>query len=374
MEIRALTGARGAAAMLVVLYHIHAHNSLLVPLGLAKDTMLNGFLMHGYLAVDFFFILSGFLLTKSFMDSGDAKWTRGSYGQFLWRRFSRLYPLYAMITLFGAAMIMFGFGSPNLANNLGSTLVSNLAVVQAWGVSPSINGPVWSVSVDFIAYLLFPAFIIIIQSFSRLRSTLIIMLLCVAVLIALQIITHDTPKRGPLDIVNFRSPLPILRGLAEFCLGISTYFLLNRSALLSKIASHKMTGFMLLISIIGLLLVPQSDFAIVALLPFFIAHLAVSANGVSTLLKSSFMIWLGEISYSVYLLHAQFFRVRTASEKVFVHYLEKNLASNLAVLVMLSLLVLCAWLSYRYFERPVHNRLKHYFKQKEDYVPVPAAL
>jgi hypothetical protein len=89
-EVRSLPGIRGIAASWVVLYHVHEADNFFSPLKML--------LTHGYLAVDVFFVLSGFVMALSYGHFAVQGWTATNYGSFLLRRFARIYPLYLVMT------------------------------------------------------------------------------------------------------------------------------------------------------------------------------------------------------------------------------------------------------------------------------------
>ena len=92
-----LDGLRGVAALLVVWYHIFEGYAF------AGGTLIES-INHGYLAVDFFFILSGFVIGYAY----DDRWGRMTYRDFFKRRLIRLHPKVVMGMLIGAAAFSFG--------------------------------------------------------------------------------------------------------------------------------------------------------------------------------------------------------------------------------------------------------------------------
>ena len=90
-----LDGLRGVAAMLVVCYHLFETYSK----GPAEQV-----LNHGYLAVDFFFVLSGFVIGYAY----DDRWDRMSMKNFFKRRLVRLHPMVIMGTIIGALFFYLG--------------------------------------------------------------------------------------------------------------------------------------------------------------------------------------------------------------------------------------------------------------------------
>ena len=128
---KALTGVRGAAAVLVMLYHYlvfqHLDDARFSPLG------------PGYLAVDLFFILSGFLMAMNYRDSFRTGFHLGGYRSFMARRFARVYPLYAVITLTCIALQSFSHALPKI------TILSNILLIQQFGlglIKPLAGGKV----------------------------------------------------------------------------------------------------------------------------------------------------------------------------------------------------------------------------------------
>ena len=91
-----LDGLRGVAAAMVVAFHLlEAHSG---------GNHLNQIINHGYLAVDFFFMLSGFVIGYAY----DDRWGRMTYRDFFKRRLIRLHPMVVMGMLIGAAAFSFG--------------------------------------------------------------------------------------------------------------------------------------------------------------------------------------------------------------------------------------------------------------------------
>lgn len=154
-ELRSLTSARGLAAWLVVLYHIRAGTPWLA------DPLMA--LAHkGYLAVDFFFLLSGFVIYLSahrdLLRDGPA-----AIPAFLGRRIARIYPLYALIL---AGTVVFALLLRATGRDAGDypwpELPLHVAMTQNWGFTDALswNHPAWSISAESAAYLLFPLLVL----------------------------------------------------------------------------------------------------------------------------------------------------------------------------------------------------------------------
>lgn len=169
-----LDGLRGVAALVVILFH-------------GFETYIPFFgtqhINHGYLAVDFFFVLSGFVIGYAY----DDRWDRMSTWSFFKRRLIRLHPMVVAGTLFGACL--FFFGESDYFSLIGGTepwkfflcIVLGLLMIPAgtgldirgWGETNSLNGPNWSLTFEYIGNILY-AFVL------RCLPTVVLGMLCVA--------------------------------------------------------------------------------------------------------------------------------------------------------------------------------------------------
>ncbi|MDX1650214.1 MAG: acyltransferase, partial [Myxococcota bacterium] len=155
-EIPSLTGLRAVAALWVLGYHLRPVLHQLFP-GYG-----NQLLADGYLGVDVFFVLSGFILAFNY---GGRLASRSDYAVFLGHRIARIYPLHVVVLL-GMVAVFLGAGALGLQVReeerfaLDYHLPLHLTMTHAWGFEESLrfNQPSWSVSAEFFAYLLFPVF------------------------------------------------------------------------------------------------------------------------------------------------------------------------------------------------------------------------
>lgn len=150
-----LDGLRGVAALMVVAFHLLETYSK----G-PSEQIIN----HGYLAVDFFFVLSGFVIGYAY----DDRWGKMSIGTFFKRRLVRLHPMVVAGTLIGAALFFFaGTAFPKTMEVEGwkfaLCLVMGLLMIpcgmgldiRGWGETNSFNGPNWSLTYEYIANVLY---------------------------------------------------------------------------------------------------------------------------------------------------------------------------------------------------------------------------
>jgi peptidoglycan/LPS O-acetylase OafA/YrhL len=154
-ELRSLTSARGIAAWLVVLYHLRAACPWLpVPVRALAD--------KGYLAVDFFFLLSGFVIYLS-AHRGMLRDGPAAIPGFLHRRFARIYSLYGTVLAGTVAFaIVLSITGRDVSGYPWSELPLHIVMMQNWGLTDQLswNHPAWSISAEFAAYLLFPALVL----------------------------------------------------------------------------------------------------------------------------------------------------------------------------------------------------------------------
>ena len=154
-----LDGLRGVAALMVIVFHCF---ETYIPV--FSTQIVN----HGYLAVDFFFVLSGFVIGYAY----DDRWDRMTTWGFFKRRLTRLHPMVIAGTLVGAAMFFFaGAAFPQTLQNPGWKIalcfVMGLLMIpcgmgldiRGWGEMNSFNGPNWSLTFEYCGNILY-AFIL----------------------------------------------------------------------------------------------------------------------------------------------------------------------------------------------------------------------
>lgn len=291
-HLDALTGIRGIAAWLVVLYHIRLSLADLLP------GEVIAVLAKGYLAVDLFFILSGFVIWYNY-----AGRLRAGGGEeallFLWRRFARVWPLHAVIlaAFIGFVGLLLATGRPAPGYPL-SELPLHLLLVQNWGLTDALtwNHPAWSISTEFAAYLLFP--LIVLLRWDRL-SPPALLLLAAALLAGLHLLFALTAHRNLGDAIP---QLGLWRCLAGFALGNVLCLLWqhwrsrNGEARIAGVSAIAIAGAGLAFRLPETAFVPAVFFA-------GLLALALGQGPLVRLLGSRPLTYLGEISYSTYLAH-----------------------------------------------------------------------
>jgi len=297
-EIRSLTGIRGLAACFVMAYHYFKS-----PIDIGTGS---NFLRHGFISVDLFFVLSGFVMALTYGRTFSAQLGLKDYLSFLYKRLGRVYPLYIVATVFIALWGLFRTGHGPGA----FMFVCNALLIQAWGLADSIGGPTWSISTEFAAYVIFPILTITVLSGPR-SLALATGALAVAALVLVatrsapdlhQVFDGIADRNGPLDAWGIGTLYPVLRCLGGFVLGMLA-FRMAQSPAIKRPASWRFSADVLLVTILLLLAIPGSDLALVILFVPLIIALAMERSFSARILGSPILYWLGLVSYSIYLVH-----------------------------------------------------------------------
>jgi peptidoglycan/LPS O-acetylase OafA/YrhL len=359
-EVRALTGLRGVAALYVVFFHYFS------PIRLTNPIMC--LLGHGYLAVDLFFVLSGFVMALNYAGLF-SQGIRGSAVRiFLSRRVARIYPLYLLTLLIATGLVLIGCLNFT-AGSLARTFWPNLLMVQNWGNWESIATPAWSISTEWFAYMLFPFLLTWIFHRSRARA-ITVFILCMSGLFLLA--AFFTSPYDHLKVFDLTQGYPsLIRCVPEFTLGILAYrFKDSRFGAVAK--DLPWLALTLVLLLVGLLAFKRTDVLVVLLFPLLILSLDGKRNILSDSLGSRLPEFLGLISYSVYLVHYLFVPVLTGVDS-YVRRHGHIHSHSYAVAVVFPLMMLCASCTYYLVEIPGRRSLRVLFDENRRAVLVPHA-
>ena len=341
-EIKSLTGLRGVAAFIVVLYHFgEPYNTLGI------DTHFR--IPQGYLAVDLFFVLSGFVLSYTYADYFAERLTAEKFRHFLIRRIARLYPAYLVIMVLYLAKMAFNFAgiNPFEAYRL-SDISGNLFMLTGWGmgVKPVI-GDSWSVSAEVAAYLLFPI-LVTVTVFGRRSTAVAAALVAGGTLVA--VAATGLGVKGPMDVVLNSSPYPLLRCIAGFSIGLLAFRTWRSQSARRCLSGNLATCIILFIS--GACLIFHAhDLIVLGCFPAFVVILSCQSAIARTLFANRIVIWLGEVSYSLYLVHI--ICVSTAVRMAKLVQLRFGVdAYWLMTIAGVAIACGLAWASYQWIEMP----------------------
>ena len=358
-EIRALTGLRGIAALYVVLFHangLHAFPQAVRP-----------FVHHGYMAVDLFFLLSGFVMALTYADLFRDGFDLGNFRKFLLLRLARIYPLYILVTLITAVMITTVLADTyHFDDNVLRALPFNLTMTHVWGLAYSIVPPSWSISTEWAAYLLFPLTIMVAVWLPR-RYALIGVGIAFAVLAFVAFgpywMTHKHNMHGTLDVVHSYAPGTTLRCLASFYIGLVAFRFRERippfAASLAMIAA------------LILLCFKSTDLGLVAVFAVLIMGLSHDKGPVARVLQNPVIYWLGIVSYALYLVHDLIQKIVLKSFPAWG--LSGGLSRSEWVWVSVAVSLGVAALAHYAFEKPSRRWARALFL-REKAAPAPAAI
>lgn len=359
-----LDGLRGVAAIIVVAFHLFETYSP-GPCG----QVLN----HGYLAVDFFFILSGFVLGYAY----DDRWTRMSQRAFYMRRLIRLQPMVILGTLIGAFWFYFGDAPdfPYVMETPWWKLVLIILLgcimfptppsmdIRGWQEINSLNGAAWSLMWEYVANILYAAVVrrfnrIALSVFVGMSAFLTISLCC------------DLDWFGLLEPRSYAAYTPIGGfGLSpdQIYIGISRLLypffcglLLYRMGLRIKIRSR---GFMWCALLLSLLLCSphiggsQPDIAnglyCAATILFLFPAIVLAGAGSPLEGKKTVALckWLGGISYPLYITHYPMIYVQMSWA---ARHPDASAATHIFVAVAIFIAsIAVAYASWKVYDMPV---------------------
>lgn len=358
-HIKALTGVRGLAALWVLFHHLVSQ----YPLSGVLPEWAEHVAKKGWLGVDLFFLLSGFVISYVHQNDFKERITSGELKRFAVLRFARVYPVHfvttvALIPIYLIGSNFFSYQSPADAFTL-SKLFYSLSLTNGLGITDSVgwNSPSWSVGSEVFVYLLFPFLTYFI--FAKKMSTLACLAGCIAILmITTSIGWHFSD--GERYFASWEAN--ILRVTSEFMIGC---FLFN----ICKNNEKQSFWWLADIAFISILLlvifkVPgQWDVLFIIAFAALVYGLFEDKGAVASQLGNRVWIYLGEISYSVYLCHAVIFMVlNSLFQKVF------STDIGLHIVAASLLYVAATWLvshfMYYHLEIKARDRIKKAFLKK----------
>ena len=347
-DLPSLTRLRFFAALWVVLYHWHE------PWAVNVDAVTDFFAM-GRFGVDLFFILSGFVLAHVYLAARE----KGQFDflKFIIARFARIYPLH-VATIALLAFVALGawlMGVPFSPQDFPiSDLPANLLMVHAWGFAPNPgwNGPSWSISAEWFAYLAFPAYLMIAIALAK-RPIILAGIAIASFLLFDQV--HQVLFGESLPMATER--FGVLRIVPEFLIGIAIYRLGCRFTLGRNLA---LVGFAVSLVVYLMSAHWAWDDRIIALmgapLIYTLAELDRHAHSVP---KRDPVRYLGEISYAIYMLHVPFFMIAfNLLQDVFG--LVGVSISTLALLALLVAMLAASSATYEWLEKPSRHVIRRW--------------
>ena len=340
-ELRALTSVRGIAAWFVVLYHIRLSIA-----GLSPDWV--AIFAKGYLAVDFFFLLSGFVIWLTWGDRLRAgRWR--AVPHFLQKRVARIWPLhlFMLACAVGLALLLAATGRSNPTDYPFGELPLHLFLLQNWGFTDQLawNDPSWSISAELGAYLLFPLLALAIDW--RRVPTWAVLAAIGALLVLLHALMSDG---GALNLGHDISRFGLRRCVLEFASGTAVAALWVRWRDTPTVPAWTSLGIATLMlagwavdTLSETLAVPTAFAAILLLL-------ALTSGKRGNPFEIGLLHYLGEISYATYLGHFLLFVVFKLALVS-----DANAVPPLLIGLYLTLVLISSIILYHLVERPAQK-------------------
>lgn len=365
--IDSLTPLRGIAALWVVVFH---YNEFLKFMGMPvlSDGTSTQLIGKAYMWVDFFFILSGFIITHVYAEKLQAR-RAGSVKAYLWARFTRLYPLhlFCMLLLLAFVLVLQSIAPDYYAEGWAAFFpLRDFFAYLGFGVSFGLVGnyswnlPAWSIAAEWWAYVAAIGLIPLLGNRFAKRTITI----CLVALVGSNLLVAFGLR---LDL-DLALDLGLIRCLIGFVLGIGVYqlyrkFCESKSLLNTDWAFAAAT----LATLAGLHFGLHTMF-VLAGFALLILCAALNSSVPAQVLNSKPLRFLGDISYSIYLLQMFWLFVWNAwidlSWKAANPQRMPNLGELLLWLgVVLALLIASAAMTYRFVEVAGRKKLRRLFVQ-----------
>lgn len=354
----ALDGLRGVAALVVVWYHIFEAFAV---------SPLTQFVNHGYLAVDFFFLLSGFVVSYAY----DNRWERMSVAKFLTRRLVRLHPMLLLGAIIGGLMFYTQSTPTQELHLVAPSLVILFTLMNAllfpsppnWDIRGyteifPLNGPTWSLFFEYIANILYA---LILRHITTRR--LGILTLCLGLCLGYEAFVHS-----PWNYLGAGWSFVdggFWGGLARVCFSFTAGLWLSRAF---KPASYRQGFWVCTLSLVTALVMPRLGGAekmwlnavyeclcVMLLFPALV-WLGASDRQSHPSLHKLFGL-LGSISYPLYIIHYPFIYLYIAWVRS--HQLSIEQAMPMALLLFFGCIAL-SYILLKVYDLPIRQKLKHY--------------
>jgi peptidoglycan/LPS O-acetylase OafA/YrhL len=385
-EIRALSGLRIVAALWVVMFHFRPLLQMASP---PLYDHLKPILDCGAQGVDLFFILSGFVLTWNYLDRMGGSWSTKATLHFLWLRLARVWPLYLVTMHLAALWIIFtinvgDFPSPEAASLTAINYLRQLVMVQLW-FQPffdfsSWDGPAWSISAEWLAYLLFGLLVLVIFRIDRATRARGLLLLAFAASLAPVLLLLGSGGQ-------FYTPWSWLpRIVLQFTAGALACAAVRKLRPTDRVRrGYGYASLVLIAVIVGALYwldahpIPtiRDDFGLVDVLFMpLVVTLAVGAGTLPALLSTRLMVYGGQVSFGLYMVHEL---VHTTWLWIMAQYqitMAPSLGSKLVYVGLIAVAMVLAVLLFHFVEEPARMWMRRMVGERRtpveiEHVPSP---
>ena len=368
----ALTGIRAVAAFFVLLFHFN-------PFTYADQHSVaarwaNYFIQQLHIGVPIFFVLSGFLITHRYINSVEL--TPAWVKNYLWNRFTRIYPVYFILTVVTFLVLQYtpdanagAWHSPDFSyKDKLATIVLNITLLKSFFKAYLTTGipTAWSLTVEECFYILAPFILITIRHKKLRLLTYSFTLLGIGILLVYVASLIPNYLYGFMKSMNFMLRFTLFGRCVEFMSGVALALYISKSTS-TALSQNRFTssGIVGIISCIIVLAVikynhlpteawPTSAWSIIVqniILPLFIASLLYGLIAEDTVIKrtlsTGFFSILGKSSYALYLIHLG------PLDNAFTYYISGS------VLLKVIFYYISAIIIFKFIEEPIRIRLRN---------------
>lgn len=352
-EIKVLSGIRILGAIWVMLYHLQSN----LYANFSQLTLFKPFLGLGDFGVDFFFILSGFVIWFNYGEEHGNKPSFRAFLKFIMFRIGRLWPVNVLATVLAALVLAVihthfsNFGVPSESwYNINSWLAT-VFMVQEVG-NPNLvymwNQPTWSVCAEFIVYFFFPIIAIVFIFISKKCNVFLAFFLSTLVLMSEPILVYYKLFAAPYGWL-VRLFIGFISGVL---LAITFSKIKNR-----KFAFSPFLHYFLPLIIVLVVFFEINKYMIIPLLGFWILSIATGRSLVSRFFSTKTMLMAGYASYSLYMLHWVFIALLNLSV-IEWHILGSGWIGRTFLLLAILLMFLSSWACWKYYEEPSRRLMR----------------
>lgn len=349
-EIKPLSSVRLLGATWVMFFHLRPHLFKAFPGLLAFDSILGA----GSYGVDFFFILSGFIIWLNYGEEMRQKLDIHAFAKFITYRIGRLWPVNVLATVISLFVLMYihlhfnNFSAPiepwyNVAYFLRTIFmvqeIGKPYVVLMW------NQPTWTICAEFIVYFSFPIIALILSKYVKNVKFIMSLFISLFVISSMPILSH---------FGFFNLPYGWVYKLAgDFIAGVflSITFLKSDSIRFERIKALKLIHYILPLLVVIILVMKINNDLIVPFLGLWVLSLAMIKSSLTKFLSTKIMLTGGYVSYSIYMLHWIFIAFLTLSLIQWPVIAKPELYSLGIVLTVFSTFFF-SWLCWKFYEEP----------------------
>ncbi len=338
-QINSLTATRAVAALMVFIHHF---GTKVFPF-----SQFAYFFESGNLAVSYFFVLSGFVLYISYNQ------TDIRFADYFKRRVGRIVPVYLLALVLFLA-VAFCFYDYKFSGNLVKQIAYSALFLQAYfpQYALSLNSPAWTISVEMLFYVLFPMLLLFEKRNTRFFIAVTSLLFIISQAIHLKYYDGGAKLSERMEGYIFYNPLIHMN---QFLIGmVGGYLYKKMKATATKV---KLLPLLLFCAIVLLIAFRPAgiSYHVGLLAPLFMAFILSTAINDPKILNARWLVFLGEISYGIYILQFPVYKFLDVMNTNYMH-----MAAQYFFFFAAIVLVASAAISYIFFEKPLRRKINSF--------------